>query len=69
MTKMTTDADWEDTNPQPATTPHKCPVCLGTKQVQWPPGSSSNGYMVQMMTTSCGPWPCEVCNATGIVWR
>lgn len=44
-------------------TPHKCPKCDGRGQLQYDPRMPfSTGH------TSCGPWPCDACGSTGILW-
>lgn len=46
--------------------PHKCPVCDGTGNVPYPPGSAAGipGY-----GTACVPWPCHACSGTGVLWE
>lgn len=43
----------------------KCPVCDGTGLVSRPPGVAGDQRIYN--TTSCGPWPCRVCNGIGVL--
>jgi hypothetical protein len=48
--------------------PHRCPVCFGTGQVQWPPGASAEPSGITFWSTGVGPWPCQPCLGAGIIW-
>lgn len=47
-------------------TPHKCPVCDGTGLVSRPPGIA--GDLDSWTDTRTGPFPCQPCNGTGVLW-
>lgn len=42
----------------------QCPHCLGYKVVNHPPGVPAG---VDFLSSSVGPWPCEICNGTGLL--
>lgn len=46
--------------------PHKCPVCDGSGKVSRP--SYIAGDVSEWSCTSCGPYDCEACLGSGIVW-
>ena len=48
-------------------TPHKCPCCNGTGLRNIP--RCVAGDQPEYTSTSCGPWPCNPCGGTGIVWE
>lgn len=45
--------------------PHRCPVCLGRGVVSYPPGVAAGQSFA---STSAGPWPCQPCGGTGLLW-
>ena len=47
-------------------TPHRCPICGGTGQVQ---AGFYNQFGGQWSTTSIAPETCRTCHGTGIVWE
>lgn len=48
-------------------TPHTCPVCNGAGRVSRPPWVA--GDVTEWSSSSAGPYPCQSCNGTGIVWE
>ena len=48
-------------------TPFKCPVCNGKQMVSFPPNIAGDAPGLYS-GTSLGPYPCRVCDGTGIVW-
>lgn len=46
--------------------PHKCPVCDGSGLVSRPPGVAADQPVFS--GTSCGPWPCNACGGSGVLW-
>jgi hypothetical protein len=54
----------QNTAEQTRRTPHCCPVCAGTTRVMFPPWAAAGDFY----TTESGPWPCQVCGATGVIW-
>ena len=43
----------------------KCPVCAGTGLVSRPPWIA--GDQPTWASSSIGPWPCKVCDGTGLI--
>ncbi len=48
-------------------TPHKCPVCDGTGKVSRPPHIA--GDQKSWMDSSSGPYDCQPCLGTGVLWE
>jgi DnaJ-class molecular chaperone len=48
-------------------TPHKCPVCDGSGLVNRPPWVAGDQQV--FWTSSCGPWQCNACGGSGVLWR
>lgn len=47
--------------------PHRCPVCTGQGKVNKPPYVA--GDQETWVSNSAGPWPCQACNGSGILWE
>ena len=47
--------------------PHRCPVCFGAGVVSRPPGVPAD--QESFMSSSVGPWQCQVCKGEGVLWR
>ncbi len=55
----------KETYSGPIMYPHKCPVCLGSGKVSWPPNTDIN---VGWASNTAGTYTCPSCEK-GIVWR
>ena len=53
--------------PVPAQQPFKCPCCDGTGKVSRPPHIA--GDIEVWSDNQCGPYPCQPCNGSGVLWR
>lgn len=47
--------------------PHKCPVCNGSGKVSRPPNIAGDVHSWSG-STNCGPWQCNACLGSGIIW-
>ena len=47
--------------------PHTCPICQGTGKASKPPWIAGDAN--DWSDTSCGPWTCNGCLGSGIVWE
>jgi hypothetical protein len=46
--------------------PHKCPACDGQGTTMHPPWVAGDQQF--WVGGGNGPWPCQACNGTGIIW-
>ena len=47
--------------------PYNCPACNGAGKLNRPPWIA--GDQMTFESSNAGPWPCNACKGTGIIWN
>lgn len=57
---------WQYSSVSEHKVPNRCPICNGTGLVSRPPGIA--GDVEEWTSTGTGPYTCNACGGTGIIW-